>query len=126
MIERFLALETAVWEALKNGDAQADAALLADHFLGVYPSGFATKSDHSEQVEAGPTVANYQLLEPRLILLSDSLVLLSYLAHWQRVKNGQVGSLEKMYVSSLWEQTDAGWKSLFSQDTPAEAQSLIN
>ena len=43
-IEQFIRLEREVWEALANGDGQADGRLLSDDFLGVYTVGFADRA----------------------------------------------------------------------------------
>ena len=36
-LDSFIELESSVWDALRRGDAEEDARLLADDFLGVYP-----------------------------------------------------------------------------------------
>jgi hypothetical protein len=112
-------LETQVWDALVRGDAGEDARLLADDFLGVYPSGFADRSDHAGQLANGPTVADFELLESRIMVLSDSDVLLSYRAEYHRVSNSPHPAAKSMYVSSLWSRRSGHWVNVFSQDTPA-------
>ena len=52
-IEQLVDLETQVWQALVDGDAAADAALLADDFLGVSPTGFAGKAEHAGLLAGG-------------------------------------------------------------------------
>ena len=42
-----LALETEVWQALVDGDADADARLLSADFVGVYPDGFSSRDGAS-------------------------------------------------------------------------------
>ncbi len=119
-LNAFIELEAEVWDALRRGDAEADAVLLADDFLGVYPSGFADRSDHAGQLANGPTVAEFELREPRLMVLSDNDVLLSYRADWHRLGTGERGSRESMYVSSLWSRRSGRWVNVFSQDTPTK------
>ena len=119
----FVRLETEVWQALSRGDAAADSRILADDFLGVYPSGFADRSEHADQLNDGPTVANYTLSEARIRVLCDDTVLLCYRADWQKIGAGAVGDTETMFVSSIWCQRDGGWVNVFSQDTPAETAS---
>jgi hypothetical protein len=114
-IDDFIRLETEVWRALVGGDATADARLLSDDFLGVYPTGFADRSDHVGQLNDGPTVAEFALSDERLLVLSDSAVLLAYRADYRRAPGS---NLETMYVSSLWCQRDGRWLNVFSQDTP--------
>jgi hypothetical protein len=108
--------ERSVWRALLSGDAAADAALLDDAFLGVYPTGFATRDDHAAQLSQGPTVAAFRLEEPRLLDLAPDLALLAYRAVFTRPGTPDP---ETMYVSSLWRRDGATWRNLFSQDTPA-------
>jgi hypothetical protein len=114
----FVELETRVWDALRRGDADEDARLLADDFLGVYPSGFADRSDHVGQLANGPTVAEFALHEARLMVLSDDNVMLAYRAEYRRIHAGVPGPLESMYITSLWSRRDGNWRNVFSQDSP--------
>jgi len=118
-IEFFLALESQVWEALTGGDASADRELLGDDFVGIYPSGFADRSGHADQLNDGRTIATYLITEQRLIRLTETAVLLCYRAEYQRVGRGASGAEETMYVSSLWTERTGRWWNIFSQDTPA-------
>ena len=118
-IEAFIELETNVWDALRRGDADEDTRLLAEDFLGVYPSGFADRSTHAGQLADGPTVAEFELHDARLMVLSDNDVLLSYRAEWHRLAAGERGPRESMYVSSLWSRREGRWVNVFSQDSPA-------
>ena len=123
-IKTFIELETQVWEALRNGDAEADTRLLAEDFLGVYPSGFAGRSDHAGQLANGPTVADFELHNPRLVAVSDNDVLLAYRADWHRLVRGQSGPSESMYISSLWCRRSGRWVNVFSQDSPVEVPAV--
>jgi hypothetical protein len=117
-LDAFIELETKVWDALRRGDAEADASLLAEDFLGVYPSGFADRSDHAGQLANGPTVADFELRDARLMVLSDDDVLLSYRADWRRFSTRERAPAESMYISSLWSRRAGGWVNVFSQDSP--------
>ena len=119
-LDVLIGLETEVWEALRRGDAEADADLLAEDFLGVYASGFAGRSEHAGQLANGPTVSEYELHDARLILLSENDALLCYRADWRRVNIGEQVAAESMYVSSLWSKRSDRWLNVFSQDTSAE------
>lgn len=117
----FVELETQVWHALVIGDAVADDRCLSEDFLGVYPSGFATRSEHVDQVGEGPSVVDYQLSDTRITVVSAEAVMLSYLATYTRPGNtGEPPAAEAMYVSSLWCNRDGAWINTFSQDTPAD------
>jgi hypothetical protein len=118
-VESFLDRETEVWEALVRGDAAADAQLLSEDFLGVYPTGFADRAAHAGQLEHGSTVADYALSEARLRVLSPDCVLLVYRADWRRQTASGPGDPETMFISSLWCRAGDEWTNIFSQDTPA-------
>lgn len=120
-----LALETAVWQALVDGDAAADAAALADDFLGVYPTGFAGRDDHAGQLAGGPTVDRFELGEARMLAVSDDAVLLAYRADYVRAGAAPGPPPESMYVSSLWCRRGGRWVNVFSQDTPATGEQLV-
>ena len=113
----FVALEGRVWEALRRGDGAADAKLLADNFLGVYDSGFASKREHIAQLADGSVVRDFEIEVPRLVKLGPALALLAYRARWH---DGN-GNPRRAYISSIWERGKEGWRNIFSQDTNAAA-----
>jgi hypothetical protein len=111
----FVDLEAGVWDALVAGDSAADRSRLTADFLGVYPSGFADRDEHTEQLADGPTMTSYSIDEARTFDVSHDAVMLAYLATF--VSAGE--SAEKqMYISSLWQRFDDEWLNTFSQDTP--------
>jgi hypothetical protein len=115
-VDDFLELETAVWQALTAGDAEADARLLSADFVGVYPSGVADHAGHVGQLANGATVAEFALSEVQVITVSATAALLVYRADFRRPRST---SAEVMYVSSLWCRRHGRWVNVFSQDTPA-------
>ena len=120
-IETFIELEQAVWQALMDGDAAADARLLSDDFVGVYATGIATKGDHLAQLHNGPSVARYAMFAPKMRVLAESVVALSYLVRWERAPIADDGALESMYVTSIWRLERGAWVNVFSQDTDARS-----
>lgn len=112
----FVNLESKVWAAQVNGDAGADRELLSGDFVGLYPTGFATRDDHVDQLSDGPVIGSYAITEARLIVVSATAVMLSYRADYQRPESSV---REAMFVSSLWVNVDGRWRNTFSQDTPA-------
>lgn len=116
-LDQLLTLETTVWQALADGNAQADRALLLPDFLGVYPSGFSDRDGHAGQMANGPTIAAFSLHDARLLPVGADHAMLSYRARYRRPDSR---TQEEMYVSSLWQRGPEGWRNLFSQDTPAE------
>ena len=115
VLEELLEVETRGWEALRAGDARADAALLHPEFLGIYPSGVSDREGQAGQLADGPSVAPYRIEDARVIELCPDTALLAYLAHYTRPGSPQE---DAMYVSSIWRREGAGWVNLFSQDTP--------
>jgi len=118
-LDHFIELETRVWEALVAGDPKADEAALSADFLGVYPSGFANRDEHTAQLADGPTVASYELSDEQVFAVSDTSVMFCYRADYTRIVDGAETEPEAMYVSSLWCSRDGNWLNTFSQDTPA-------
>jgi len=116
LLAQITALETKVWQALVTGDTLADSQLLTVDFLGVYPSGFATKAEHCGQLNEGPVMRSFSLSQAQLKIISPEAVLLSYCARYQRANCAQE---EGMYITSLWQRSAKGWLNSFSQDTPA-------
>lgn len=121
-IDRVVALETAVWQALVDGDATADARLLAEEFVGVTPTGVFGRAAHIGQLSDGPTVSWFALREPRMLPVSDDAVLLVYRAEFERI--GPATVVESMFVSSLWSRRNDRWVNTFSQDTPHTGRSV--
>ena len=115
----FVALERRVWQAMADGDIEADTDLLDPQFLGVYASGFASREDHAAQLVNGPSVGGFSIHEPRLLPLAPNAAMLSYRATFTRLAKGNAASLHTMYVSSIWWQRGATWVNVFSQDTLA-------
>ena len=111
-----LDLEHQVWRALVDGDAAADEALLDPDFIGLYPSGRATRADHSGQLSAGPTVVTYEITDPVVSELAPGVRLLTYTADYRRPGRD---TDDRMHVSSIWVDDGHGWRNVFSQDTDA-------
>ncbi len=109
-------LETQVWQSLVDGDPAADEALLADDFVGVYPTGLADRAEHVGQLAGGPTVATFELSDVRAFAVADDSWMLTYRAEYVRPRPDTLP--ESMYVSSLWCRRHGRWVNVFSQDTP--------
>ena len=76
--------------------------MLSDDFLGVYPTGFADRTTHVGQLIGGPTITSFALYDARMLAVSESAVLLSYRAEFERPTSTAVSEVQRMYVSSLW------------------------
>ncbi|MEP5728942.1 MAG: nuclear transport factor 2 family protein [Sulfitobacter sp.] len=118
LLQDLITHERMVWDALVTGDAAADNQLLCDTFLGVYADGFAQKSDHSGQLDQGPTVQSYDLDRFHVKPLGADHALLSYRATFRRTARPKD---EVMFVSSIWHRKKNGWINIFSQDTAQDS-----
>lgn len=113
-LQTVLDLEKQVWEALKNGDAEADRRLLSEDFLGVYAAGRAGREAHAAPLGAGPSVATYTLSAEQVRTLAPGLLLLSYRAEFTAPDSPD---LHRVLVTSIWQQRGETWVNVFSQDT---------
>ena len=67
-------------------------------------------------MKKGPVIADYRLMDERLVTFSDDLVLLAYRAHYSW--HGKPEKTKQMLISSIWKYANGEWKNIFSQDTP--------
>ena len=114
--EHVLQLETAVWNALVKGDAEADRRALHPAFFGVYKDGFSDRAGHVGQLDKGPTVARFRLSDVHVGFLGNEHAVISYRANFQRIN--QIDA-EEMFVTSIWQRDEKGWVNILSQDTPS-------
>jgi len=113
----FVAKEKEVWEALKNRDKGAISRLLADDFVGLYDTGFATKSDHVKDMDDKYEITSYDVQDAKVIRLSPQTVLLLYKANCKASGEWDQFCSRPEYISSLWVERAGQWLALFSQDT---------
>ena len=111
--------ERAVWEAIKRKDRQADAALLADDFVGLYDTGFGTKAEHVAQMGHQFTLSAFTLSNVRVKAIDDNSALLMYKATCTATGTWKDDCAKPMYVSLLWVRRSGRWLNVFSQDTRA-------
>ena len=117
----FLGLEIQVWEALKNGDKNADSNLLSDDFLGVYETGLSSKEDHLELLRNGPIISCYEIGSSQLIQLGPEIASLTYSATATFLKNEEQDAQVLLYITSIWARRLNKWVNIFSQDTKGNA-----
>lgn len=113
----FLELEVQVWEALKNGDENADSNLLSDDFLGVYETGLSSKEDHLELLRNGPIISCYEIGSSQLIQLGPEIASLTYSATATFLEDKEHDTQVLLYITSIWARRLNKWVNIFSQDT---------
>ncbi len=110
--------EKGVWRALQQSDGTADARLLADDFVGVYETGFASKADHVRWTGQG-RVEYYRMADVRVMPFGREAALILYKAEFKGSQGGQPFH-KTQYISSLWIRRSNRWWNVFSQDTDAK------
>jgi hypothetical protein len=115
----FIAKEREVWDALMKKDKAADAGLLADDFVGLYDTGFGTKSEHVNQMDDHYAIDSYTIQDARILRLSAEAALVLYKSTCTGSGEWKQYCAKPVYVSSLWVRRAGHWLGLFSQDTQA-------
>ena len=123
----FIAMEKEDWEALRNKDKAAATRLLADDFVGMYDSGFATKAEWIKQMDGQYTIDAYTIEEPKVLRPSPTTALLLYKSTCKGTGEWAGYCSHLQYISDLMVQRNGKWEDLFSQDTiavPAKSTSV--
>lgn len=115
----FIAKEKEDWEALKNKDKAAAARLLADDFVGMYDTGYSTKSEWMKQIDGRYTLDDYSIEDVKLLHPSPTMALLLYKAICKGTGEWSEFCSRPEYVSDLFVERNGQWLALFSQDTPS-------
>ena len=115
--EQIVAKERQELDALKTGDKQAFADLLADDAVFLDPRGTGTKA------EVVAHVSDFRLLEYlmediKFVPLSERSGLIAYKLTEKGSAHGREFSA-KVYASAIWARRGETWLCIFSQETPA-------
>jgi len=115
--QQIVAKEREELEALKSGDHQAFANLIADEAIFLDPSGSATKAEVVEHT-ADFRLTDYTMDGIKVVSLSATSGMLVYRIVEGGNSHGRDFSATA-YVSALWAKRSSRWVCLFSQETPA-------
>ncbi len=105
-------------DALKTGNVDRFADLLADNAVFVDAKGPASKAQVVKNVR-GFTLSEYSIDEIRYVPLSSNSGLIAYKLREKGLSHGKAFEAQ-VYVSSIWMKRGGKWVSLFSQETSAE------
>ena len=122
----FVAKEKEVWEALKQKDKAAATRLLADDFVGMYASGFYTKSEWLKQIGEQYTISAYTIDDVKLLRASPTTVLLLYRSTCKGTGEWAEICARVEYISDLWVKRNGRWTAMFSQETQAASSQSGN
>jgi hypothetical protein len=115
--QQIVAKEREELDALKTGNREAFAGLLAEDAVFVNPHGPGTKAEVVEHT-AGLRLLEYSMDDVRFVPLSADSGLIAYkLSEKGTMHNHQF--TEQVYASALWAKRGDKWVCLFSQETPA-------
>jgi hypothetical protein len=115
----FVAKEKEVWEALKQKDKATASRLLADDFVGMYATGFYTKSEWVKQIDEQYSITDYTIDDVKLLRASPTTALLLYKSTCKGTGEWAEFCARAEYISDLWVKRNGRWMAMFSQDTQA-------
>jgi hypothetical protein len=115
--EQIVAKERQELEALKSGNTQEFASLIAEDAVFVDPRGTASKA------EVVGHIGDFKLLEfsmddIKFVALSDTSGVIAYKLTEKGTSHGREFT-STAYASAVWVQKDGKWVCVFSQETPA-------
>ena len=115
--QQIVAKERQELEALKSGNTQEFASLIAEEAVFVDPRGTATKA------EVVGHIGDFKLLEfsmedIKFVALSETSGVIAYKLTEKGSSHGREFT-STAYASAVWMQRDGKWVCVFSQETPA-------
>jgi RNA polymerase sigma factor (sigma-70 family) len=118
-LEALLALETRVWEAIKQRDVATLRKLCAADFLAIHSDGSRLALDEFLAWLPDVEIKSYTLKDTRLIPLGPDAAMLVYLAETRTVFLGWAEE-GRTQVSTTWVRRNREWRNVFSQETTVE------
>jgi hypothetical protein len=111
-------LERAQWEAFKKKDKATLAAMLADDYLDFGSDGRwdKAKSLRDGYMAADPTLLDFAWEDLQFKLLDANTALLTYRGKYREKNNGKENTGEG-YYSSLYQERNGKWLTVFTQDS---------
>jgi ketosteroid isomerase-like protein len=118
MQQRIVAKESEELDALKNGDLNAFASLLADEAVFLNARGPSTKAEVVKHI-AEFKLLEYSMEDVKFVPVSKNSGLIAYKLTEKSASHGREFS-GQVYVSALWTEREGKWVCLFSQETAAK------
>jgi ketosteroid isomerase-like protein len=116
--QRILAKEREELDALKNGDLEAFAALLADEAVFLNSRGPSPKADVVKHV-ADFKLLDYSIDDVRFMPVGPKTGLIIYKLTQKGASQGREFT-GRANISALWIERDGKWLCLFSQESPSK------
>ena len=118
MQQRIVAKESEELDALKNGDLNAFASLLADEAVFLNARGPSTKAEVVKHI-AEFKLLEYSMEDVKFVPVSKNSGLIAYKLTEKGASRGREFT-DRVYVSALWTEREGKWVCLFSQETAAK------
>jgi glyoxylase I family protein len=123
--EKLIAQEKGILAAQKRGDLAAVAEALAEGFHEIGKGAkFYSKADVIEALKGATEIADYSLEGFRLLRVSASCMIVTYIATVQRRLQGKEEAT-RAYRSSTWIEQAGSWRMIFHQGTPITRDSIL-
>jgi len=116
--QRIVAKEREELDALKNGDPEAFAALLADEAVFLNSHGPSPKADVVKHV-ADFKLLDYSIDDVRFVPVGPKTGLIIYKLTQKGASQGREFA-SRANISALWTERDGKWLCLFSQESPSK------
>jgi len=111
-----VALERQGWQALSDGrGGEYYRVNLAEDALMAFPFGLMGRDDAIAAMEQAPPWATFELVDPRVVELTEDSAVVVYLANAQRAGQEPYSAT----ISSTFVRRDGRWLLAFHQQTPA-------
>lgn len=106
-----------LWEAFKNKDKNALAAMLDDHFR-LFEEGLTTFGDKKAEVNAVDDfeLTSYTLSDFTTKSLGPNSALVTYIAQYEGKSGGQASKAKSVF-GEVWIRAGSNWKALYMQET---------
>ena len=118
MQQRIVAKESEELDALKNGDLNAFASLLADEAVFLNARGPSSKAEVVKHI-AEFKLLEYSMEDVKFVPVSKNSGLIAYKLTEKGASHGREFTAQ-VYVSALWTEREGKWVCLFSQETAAK------
>ena len=115
MQQQIVAKESEELNALKNGDLNLFASLLADEAVFLNARGPSSKAEVVKHV-GGFKLLEYSIEDVRFVPVSKNSGLITYKLTEKGAVNGREFT-DQVYISALWTEREGKWVCLFSQET---------
>jgi len=118
MQQRIVAKESEELDALKNGDLNAFASLVADEAVFLNARGPSSKAEVVKHI-AEFKLLDYAMEDVKFVPVSKNSGLIAYKLTEKGASHGKEFTAQ-VYVSALWIEREGKWVCLFSQETAAK------